>query len=447
MCKYSGFKQTFEMPPFDRAEPLKLVVTTTAPNPDLDFIMSSIVSVGVGGQWFDTLPVDRNGFRSESVCLGPAAFGGPVEFFVGTFGGLPCSSGSKGVVRVDQVAVQVAGPGECPMPGTVVNGDFQAAAGWTFQVAQSATGAIVANVGENGTRGAQLVLPNVCSNARAVGTIALPADGVIANPAVDVFWNGPSGRRLVVELGGKPIGTLNANGTAKHSRVCVPKWAFGTSPTISFFAQQSQFTACAALNPVRTFTLDNVTIVNEPACSASDVTDAGFERVANTTGPMPGWGLVNGQVNDLEPGIVTVLNSPGQAHTGNGVLRTSVSNECIDFDETGADLDVIVPRAQGASGPAVKFFASVSVSNSKSETRVTLLPATRQHEAPHFTVPRTGAFAKHTFCLPPALSGRRATVRFTTADPDGGGCATVLPTEVGLFDDVEVTTDAACPAQ
>jgi hypothetical protein len=262
-----------------------------------------------------------------------------------------------------------------------------------------------------------------------------------------VFWNGTAGRRLLVSLDNKAIGTLQANGVAKHSRICLPAWAIGTSAKLEFLAQRQQNNTCTVLNPARTFNIDNISIVNDPACPAGDLTDPGFERVANATGPMPGWGLLNGHVNEFEGGSVIVINNPNTAHSGNGVLRTSCSNQCISAQDTGADLTMIVPPAQGTAGPAVKFFARADAANANTETVATLLPADFQNEPVQVVVPETGAFVQSILCIPPALIGRRATVRFSTADPDGGGCTVATTPEFGFFDDIEITTDASCPAQ
>jgi hypothetical protein len=62
-------------------------------------------------------------------------------------------------------------------------------------------------------------------------------------------------------------------------------------------------------------------------------------------------------------------------------------------------------------------------------------------------VPETGAYVENVLCLPPALIGRRVTVRFSTSDPDGGGCTVATPIEFGFFDDISITTDPSCAAQ
>jgi hypothetical protein len=449
LCGYAALSQTFTMPPLDRAEPFKLVVTHTGVEPQQQFDLSgSMLSIGVGNQWTD-LAVPINVYRTDSICLGPAAYGGPIKFQVATLGGggLTCSTGatSTSTVHVDQLVVQVAGPGECPMPGTVMNGNFETATGWTFTSVQgTATGTIVAGAGEDGSAGAQLVGTNRCSEEMMTGQVSMPTRAQIANPAVDLYWNGTSGERLVFQLGGKNIATLNATGTAGHSRVCVPAWAAGNATTIGLFMARHSDNACTTAYS-QSFTIDNLTIVNEPACTATgDLTDPGFERVANLTGPVTGWGSLHDYVNDLQGLYTNALNSAGLAHAGNGSLRMIWDNPCTQFNSGGADFSLIVPAPSGG-GPAVKFFANVPATNTMTEARVSLLPLPFGSTA-YFTSPPTGAYAAHTLCLPPALAGRRITLRASLGD-SGGGCAASNTSESAVFDDFSVTTDPACAAQ
>jgi len=83
---------------------------------------------------------------------------------------------------------------------------------------------------------------------------------------------------------------------------------------------------------------------------------------------------LNGYVNDQEGSTASVVNAPSLAHTGNGVLELVGANECVIVGDGGADLPLLVPAAQGAVGPAVKFFANVGAANAKTDTRVGMMP-------------------------------------------------------------------------
>ena len=93
----------------------------------------------------------------------------------------------------------------------------------------------------------------------------------------------------------------------------------------------------------------------------------------------------------------------------------------------------------------MKFFANAAAANTRTETRASILPADFNAEPVHVTVPETGVYTANTLCIPPSLIGRRIVVRFSTADPDGGGCLATFASEVGFFDDIEITTDPSCP--
>ena len=450
VCEYSSAKQTLTMPPFERADALKVTVTHTIIDPGFppDFGFGGAVTVQgrLGGQWFEFTP-SHGVYKTTSLCLGPAAFGGEVELdlaIMGNLNGFDCSTPPNGTgsLRIDELKVEVAEPGECPRQVGVVNGNFQLSTGWVFPNQQNGSGQILPNIGENGSFGAQLQQPNRCSQVTALGKISIPAAGEIEHPALDIYWNGTSGARLVVQLAGRAIGTLNANSQVKHSRVCIPKWAAGNLTTIGFFAQRISDNNCAtALN--RTFILDNMTIVDDPACGTlADVTDPSFERIANAMGPAPSWGLVNGIVNDIEGSRNFIINQPANAKTGVGVLRTSNSNQCVNVGEGGAEIAFVVPEATASAGPAVKFFAKADAANVNSATGAILLPGFEQQ-----LIPENGTYVEGKLCISPKLAGRLLGLRLTTGDPDGGGCGATTYEEFGFFDDVQITTDPTCPAQ
>lgn len=448
MCGFATASQTFTMPPLDRAEPFKLVVTHAGTQQPLTASLNgALLAIGVGDQWTD-VRVQPSAYRTDSICLGAAAYGGPVAFRIGMFpaSGMPCAAGAqdKATLKVDQIQVLVADPGECPAPGSVLNGDFEGATGWTFSSVQAGTGALVDAAGEAGTKGAQLNGTNRCSEVTMTGNASFPAKGALAHPAVDVYWQGTSGERLVFQIGGKNVATLNANGSAAHARVCVPAWALGNVQAVGFFMQRHSDNACTAAYS-QSFTIDNLQFVDEPACTATgDLTDPGFERVADLTGPVTGWGNTHSYVNDVRGLSSAAIDAPGSARTGNGVLSLQWSNPCSTYNDGGSDLTLTVPSSNATGGPAVKFFANVATANKMSEARLSLQPIANGSTA-FVTSPPNGTYTAQTLCLPPALSGRRVTVRASLGDA-GGGCGSVA-SESALWDDFEIGTDASCPGQ
>lgn len=452
ICEFGGFTQTFTMPPLELAEQFKLTVTHTSNDPSFfDLPDGTAIVVGVNGDFQSSIFV-RNDAKTESFCLGPRAYGqgpvgSPVQFYVGVDAGQAgflCGGTSPATISIDNVKLEVAAPGECPSPGTVVNGDFEVATDWTFApIVQGATGAIVTGVGENGTRGARLTTVNKCSEVTMRGTIALPDSAVVPNPAIDFFFSGTLGARLVMQLNGKNTATF-AGANATHRRVCVPAWARGTTTSVGFFLQRSSNNGCATAL-ARTFVIDNLTVVDDPACAdVGDLLDGGFELVTTTPG-VNGWGLTSGFVNDDEGSEAAVVTQ--NVNSGTRSLRLIGSAECVGVAEGGADFTINVPAPQGAAGPAIKFAANVGNGNLKTVTRVAVEPGPSATGAGlKFDIPEVGVYQPHVFCLPPRAAGRRMTFRFSTGDIDGGGCST-YPDELAFIDDVEVTTDASCPAE
>ncbi len=455
ICEFAGFKQTFTMPPFVLADQFKITVTHNGVDPDALFGIpnNTLLSVGVNGEFKET-PVVKTGFVTQSFCLGPRAYGdgpvgSPVEFQIGVIPGpnFPffCGSDSQSTIEIDRVALELAEPGECPNPGTILNPDFELATDWTFEVEDGATGAIVAGVGENGTAGARLTTANVCSQASMTGTIAFPTE--ISNPALDVFFSGTFAGRLVLQIDGQNVATLNGS-SPRHKRICLPEWTRGTTATMGFLLLRTTDSGCAATPLSQTFVVDNITIIDDQNCPAEVLADPGFELDSIGMGPEIGWGFTAGTVNDIPEGSNAEITNSGQ-RSGNSALRLTGSHECVGVGEAGADFTINVPAPEGAAGPAIKFFANVGNGNLKTTTRLALHPGPRfQEPGLRHDIAEVGVYQPQIMCLPPVTSGRRMTFRFSTGDSDGGGCGVPKYTEeVALIDDVEVTTDSSCPAE
>lgn len=436
VCEAGGFKQTFTMPPRDRAEPFKLSVTHSIVDPA--FTLGGSVDVAVGGGWFSA-PSLRNSFKTDAICLGSRAYDGDKEFLVQTAGSLNCGIESPATFTVDQVAIVPATNGECAEDGTAINGDFDQQSDWTFNPISGATGVIQATGGEANGTAAHLTGDTTCSRASMTGTIALADHVAHPKQAIELFLSGTSGERVNVSLGDRQIGALSATVAGKKVRVCVPSWAHGTHSPITFAYNSTTSGTCNA--SVTNVFIDSVTVVDEASCDDVDVSDPGFERIANATGPATGWGLFNDVSNQVQ-GQATVSNLAGDAHTGTGSLKLASSNECTN--DPHGDATFIVPAAAGAAGPAVKVFSKSGVNNVTSSTTVAVslgnkVVATKD-------LPETGAYVQSVLCIPKELAGRRVELSLKLRDTDGSqSCVNSIPQETAFFDDVEITTDASCP--
>ncbi len=450
ICELGVLNQSFVMPPIELADPFKITVTHEGKDPNFfELTNGTAVSVGVNGEFKESVVI-RNGVKTESFCLGPRAYGqgpvgSPVQFQlavqIGPFDNFLCGGNSQASVSIDQVKLEVAAPGECPLPDTVVNGDFELDSDWKFVGVQAGTGSIVAAAGENNSRAAQLSTVNRCSEVTMIGTAAFPTE--IQHPAIDVFFSGTSNARVVFQIAGKNVATLNGVAPT-HKRICIPKWAQGTTTSIGFFLQKASDNACST-PLVKTFTIDNLTITDDATCAAAgEVVDGGFENSANT-GPVVAWGLTDSFVNDLK-GTQSTIATQGP-HSGTRALRLVGANECAGVGDSGADFTINVPPANGTAGPAIKFFANVGNGNLLTTTRIAVEPGpTNQDPGLRLDLPEVGVYQAAVFCLPPRTIGRRMTFRFSTGSDNGGGCVGHAD-EIALIDDVEVTTDATCAAQ
>jgi hypothetical protein len=434
LCAFDALAQTFTMPPLDRAEPFRLAVTYKTTDSSFGG-----AQVTVGGASYD-LPATNDEYQTRRICLGARAYGGPVPFIAGA-GGAPGNCDDEGPrLTFDRVAIEVADPGECPEPGTIVNGDFEADEGWTFTTTQSGTGEIVAGAGEEGSRAGVLTNVNRCSSATMTTRISAPAAGTMAGQAIELFWTATAGSRVVAQVAGESFATLVGTGAPQQSRICLPSWVSGTGATLSFFFQRVSNNQCSTTLDA-SFTADNVRFVSEPACAGGELVDPGFEQVADPDGPATAWGLQHGIVNDEIGSDAELLDDPTRARTGSGVLLLTASNHCVnpDRDSNGARMSLIVPEADAVGGPAIRFFADVGV-NPNSETRLRVDLA----RGPVHVMAEGGGYREGRLCLPPALAGRRVTARFS-AGGLGGSCSPPFGPEIAFIDDVEIGTDASCP--
>ena len=440
VCDLGGFRQTFAMPPRAKAEPFKLSVTHSIV--DSDFTLGGGVDVAIGGAWFTAASI-RNAFKTDAICLGSRAYDGDKELLVQTTGNTNCAGASTSTFRIDQVAILPATNGECPADGTALNGEMDAQSDWVFNVISGATGEIQATGGESNGTTARIAATTTCSRASMTGSIALKDHTTSPNQAIEVFVNATTGERLTVALGDKQIGAITGTGTGKKFRVCVPSWAHGTHSPIVFSFQESTSGTCNA--STKGFNIDSVTVVDEPNCDDVDVQDSGFENIANATGPVTGWGL-NNQSTNLITSRAEVLSSGIAARTGTGSLRLSSTNECAS--NASARATFIVPAPAGAAGPAVKLFSNISSTNTPNIIGQAQVLLGGKVLVPLVALPEnTAGYTQSIICLPPRSAGRRVTLELSIDHPGSNTCANNFAQENVFIDDVELTTDASCPAQ
>lgn len=438
LCAGNSISQKFAMPPLSKAVPFNVSVTYGIANANVPGGLNGNISAEVGGRFFDHVATDR--VRTDTFCLGAKSYGRSIDFRITMRGSSTlCQRTTPGLFHVDRFIVQPVTTDECPVPGTITNGDFEGTTGWTFVVKEGAAAGIVNGVGESSSRAAQLSTATRCSQASMTGMLSLPEQ--IANPAIDIYYSyafaGTFGGRLTISFDGKNISVLPATITPGHARICLPQWAMGTTGALGLLLQEDAIGAGACDIPLqRTWTIDSVKLVSDSTCGATvDNADGGFERIANSNGPTVGWGLIDGFVNDVRGATAVIERSTANARTGSGVLRLGATTACIG--NAGAALSFVVPSPQGTAGPALKLFANVGP-NTNTETFVTIFPEVRS------TIPEQGVYAQHIVCIPKRLAGRLVTARISTL---GMGSCAPFAEEHAFVDDVQITTDISCTVE
>ena len=199
----------------------------------------------------------------------------------------------------------------------------------------------------------------------------------------------------------------------------------------------TEHTETCAEGRIRDFVLDNLAFVSDPACETdANVFDSGFEQAARPPGATP-WTL---ETYDDEPNATVALgNDANAAHTGNVAALFSVSTPC---PHVSVSSNVTIPTRVGAAGAALKFwYRTGAVAHAGLDVSLSALLAP-------VSLPATATWTQVTACLDGRLAGRPDLLRFLAVSTDGGGlCANTFPNETFAIDDVELTSDASCPAR
>jgi hypothetical protein len=320
---------------------------------------------------------------------------------------------SPSSIQVDDLVILPDALGVCPPVGLLGNGDFEAGDdGWDLTDYVE----VCAGLGRDGTTGLRLI----GAEHGASRLVSVPLPTTLAAPAVEVWVQGDLRSGLTVALGSVVLAALDASDIPAVHRVCVPPWAHGMVLPLDFVTDAS-FEAV----------IDDVGLVSESRCGAGLLLDGGFEQTAATPVIHTGW-LGSGYHPDSSEGRVVL--DPLRARTGDAVGVLSVSKRC-----RGAHLvtSYQVPSPQGSAGPALRLWYRT----------VALQQAALSLSSPRVSLPASDTWTQRTVCLSPATAGqlRQLWISFGNSF-SGSDCGTAIPPELALVDDVEVTTDPACPA-
>lgn len=447
LCGLGFAKQTFDMPTFAKAEPLVLELSyknqIVQGQSGFDTVL---MGVSLGGGW-SSLPAFNDAmFHTTRLCLGEAGYapsgttgkGAPVTLAVGPYDQpRGCPNTMVNNFSIDHAAIVMANAGECgAMPGISANNDAEGTGGWTFTTSGSGTsvGAFIAGIGEGGSRAARITLNQRCDSAQMSTSISVPR---VANPALDAFVGLSNNSAFgFLSIGAQAFGVapvqlpLPAPGMGNY-HACLPPSLSGQTSTLNFIVRNVASGSCADVLNYQLWA-DNVKVVDDPTCmTTANVTNPGFERKGIATGAF----VNSGYAAPNPDGAVAIRSAAGTAHGGTSYLQV---DSFVNCSLQGMTTLITVPPASGTAGPAVKFFASASVNANAMVTA--FAGATR------LTITQGNGYQPYTLCLSPLFVGRPQAVTFQNPVTQFGTVCGGANAETLLVDDLQVTTDAACPA-
>ena len=431
-CNAGTVSQTVLMPSYEAGEPLVAEVLYRARG-------LYGLAVGFNRAWTALESTSDDRWRTERLCLGDAAYGGPVTLRLGSVEQHPsCFSEPEGDIEVDRLDVLPAEPGECPAPGEVLNGAGELeGGGWQFRTTGAAVAELAEGVGRQGTSGVRVAI-DAGDRAIAWTRASVPSSESLQSPALRFWWRGTSGQPFKLQIGrddtggfeagALPLDDVYGNGSALTYEYCLPPWTHGNVVDLAF---RPMVDALSGDGPSQ-LAIDDVEIVSDPRCGAStEVLDPGFDSApARVSG-----------VTHLTPYTAATLRAePSLSRTGDGgVLELSYWNEsAIMFFETW----VLVPESNGDAGPAFVYWSNVPETN-----ELPFQSALGRAAFGALDLPVGGGWRRNDRCLPPQWSGRWFRVRWRLGHVPPMPATPVDPPIRLYIDDLELTTSEACPRE
>lgn len=404
--------QSFDMPPFENAEPLALEVNSGC-KAQCNNVANDALAIMLGDRALD-MPLGFDALASRRVCLGERAYGRKVSLSVRAFVGLTPADKPDDDAFLDRVAF-VPAP-DCPPPGAIANGDFEKAGAWT--TGGQGTTEVAPGIGTNGSRAGRLA-GNACERPSLASILSVPEK--LDRPALLFSIRGTRDRDASIALDNRTIASIHGTGAFVQAVVCLPEWARGFAHTLKITAGE-RYSTCNLSGPNEVI-VDDFTIASHPSCdTAPFVLDGDFERkVGNAWAEGVGDGV----------SVAVVHDDVATAHGGSSLLQLNTF-ECPR--SVIADGWIGVPARPGAGavltgGPSMKFFYRTANASTAVLTGGGKVLA-----------PSQDVWKEERVCLPPSSWGRAFNTGFSVT-ASSGVCDASL-----LVDDVSVLIDPACPA-
>jgi hypothetical protein len=337
-------------------------------------------------------------------CLGEKAFGKTLAL---GFSPSHCDAMTS-TIAIDRADILPST--ECPLPGQIVNANFEGVGGWTPEGGVGAE--VVPGVGNQSSRGGRLKKATTCDAPALRGVFSVRQG--IAKPALSFTARGGAGRRMRVLAGSAQIGNVIGTGVFQSATLCLPDFMKGDAESLVFSGSQDRRPVTCGPADDYEFVFDELELKSDPTCpDAAPIVDGGFER--DDTDRY--WWA------DAEPGQVNFVKGAG-AKTGNG-FATITHFVCQRFSTISSAITIPEPMP-GAGGAAIEFaYKAPAASNQTYIGPLGVLPA-----APDWTVVKR--------CLPRDPGG--AFVAAFSLSSQSSCQGTTLS-----IDDVRAVYDPACP--
>jgi len=361
----AGLAQTLSMPTFEQSEPFVAVVSSMVSGQGgaTSGLFANGVALGLGTHR-ERLPVPlMNTWHSQRVCLGEDAYGRDLE--VGVHAGAVAWIFPDQELRVDSVQIEPAGQDECPSPGQVVNGDFEAPIGWIGESGLLGAAEIRPDIGLAGSSAGYLEMNDCyCYQAAAElrSQVSIPS-AEHGGKAIRFAWRASPGTaadvsigradfggllRLIIGATGRVVSGVGGNQqTLQYDMACVPPDAYGSVTSLSFSIRcDYRSELCQG---TRFFVVDEVSLVDAVGCPTSGAgADLGFELTENAV--LPGWGTTEDVGRSA-----TVVRIDGEAYEGNQVLRLQTSGDNAQCDPVEAHATFLYPAIGAGQRPAIRL--------------------------------------------------------------------------------------------
>lgn len=437
ICDENGsLVQSVTIPRFEHAEPMQIELTARGVCAT-DRSACEVDPVNVtfnGGTMSFQVP---NELGTLTRCLGERAFGATAPLLVRHGHREQACAPNILTYLLEIDHLQIKPNPNCIAPRTIRNADFEDDTGWVV-TSQTGNSGFVDGAGREGSRAWRLETTAGTPESPAVaGMASWPvADGA----ALEVSLAGTLGKSL--QFGGVtgvdsaalrvPWAEYRGSGGALTGQtLCIPEYAKGMVGLVEW--RTTNGSAETDIWDARSFDIDAMVPHVSSACPANAfLLDPGFER---STDSIRYWLTTATKTDVIDTATADIIADATTAHEGGHALVMTSAQVC---GSARAEAVLTVPPPTAHEGPALRFFYTRIGSEGSVFVRV---------GAASTLLGEQGNYTEQVICLDPAAVGQGLLLQLHLQGGTGS-CGTPLSSALrATFDDLEVTTDPACPIQ